>query len=252
MNKLKGKVAIVTGGASGIGRATAVLFSGEGSTVVIADLKDDGGSRVAEEIGKNGGKAIFVHVDVSESDQVKQLVEKAVKEFGRLDVMFNNAGIEGPVKRTEDYPVDTFDKVISVNMKSVFYGIKHSVGEMRKAGGGSIINTASIAGLVGFTNMCAYTASKGGVIQLTKTAALEYASDRIRVNAIAPGVISTPMVERAAEADPEMMEGIKKAHPLGRMGTPDEIAKAALYLASEDSSFVTGTVLTVDGGYVAQ
>ncbi len=252
MKKLEGKVAIITGASSGIGEATSTLFSQEGCSVVMADISDTKGKSLAESIKKSGGRAIYVHADVSDPSQVENLVKAAVKEYGRLDIVFNNAGIEGPTTKTEDYPLEMFDKVININLKGVFYGTKYSVGELRKAGGGAIINTASIAGLVGFTNLCAYAASKGGIVQLTRSTALEYAKDGIRVNAIAPGVIETPMVMRASESDPEMMEGVKKAHPIGRMGKPEEIARAALYLASDDSSFVTGTVLTVDGGYVAQ
>lgn len=252
MKRLEGKVAVITGGGSGIGEATAILFSEEGCSVVIADIEDNSGTKVADKIRKKGGKATFIHTDVADPKQVESLIKKTVDEHGRLDIMFNNAGIEGPQKKAGDYPLDMFDKVISVNLKGVFYGIKYSAASMSKSGGGSIINTASIAGLVGFENMSGYTASKGGVVQLTRTAALEYAKDKIRVNAIAPGVIETPMVVRAEEENPEMMENIRKEHPIGRAGKPEEIAKAALYLASEDSSFVTGIILTVDGGYVAK
>lgn len=252
MGKLDGKVSIITGASSGIGRATALLFAKEGSSVVVADLKDKEGEETVSEIKKIGGNAIFVHTDVSSSEAVKNLVEAAVKEFGRLDVMYNNAGIEGPMAMTDKYPDDMFDKVIAINLKGAFNGIKHATAQMMKNGGGSIINTASIAGIVGFAQSCAYCASKGGIIQLTKAAALEYAPKGIRINCIAPGVIHTPMIDRIAETNKEMLEGLSQAHPIGRIGEPEEIAKTALHLASDDSSFTTGSVVVVDGGYVTQ
>ena len=245
-------MSLITGASSGIGKATALLFAKEGSKVVIADVKDKEGEEVVNEIRKNGGDAMYVHTDVSRSEDVRNAVESAVKKYGRLDVMYNNAGIEGPSSPTDEYPEDMFDKVISINMKGAFNGIKHASAQMKKNGGGSIISTASIAGLVGFSGMSAYCASKGGIIQLTKTAALEFAKDNIRINCIAPGAIHTPMVDRIGETDKEMMDAVIKAHPLGRLGEPEEIAKTALYLASADSSFTTGSVMVVDGGYVTQ
>lgn len=252
MGRLDGKVAVITGAASGIGRATAILFAKEGCSVVLADVRDDDGKKVVEDITKKGGKALYSHTDVSSENDVEKTIRMAIDKYGKLDIMFNNAGIEGPSKPMHEYPGDQFDRVLAINLKGVFNGIKYSVREMRKSGGGSIINTASVAGLVGFTDLAAYSASKGGVVELTRSAALEYARDGIRVNAIAPGVIATPMVERTAREDPKMMEAVVKAHPIGRMGEPGEIASTALFLATSDSSFVTGTVIVVDGGYVAQ
>ena len=250
--KLDGKVAIITGAGSGIGRATALLFAQEGAKVIVADIVDKQGKEAAETIKKNGGEAVFVHTDVSKTEDVKNVIKEAVTRYGRLNIMYNNAGIEGQMKDTANYPEDIFDRIISVNLKGVWLGIKYAIPEMLKAGGGSIISTASIAGLVGFPGLVGYCASKGGIIQITKTAALEYAKQNIRINCIAPGVIATPMVERLVQSVPGMQEGLTASEPIGRTGKPEEIAKAALYLASDDSTFVTGTTLVVDGGFVAQ
>ncbi len=250
--KLDGKVAIITGAGSGIGRATALLFAQEGAKVIVADIVDKQGKEAAEAIKKNGGEAVFIHTDVSKTEDVKNVIKEAVTRYGRLNIMYNNAGIEGQMKDTANYPEDIFDRIISVNLKGVWLGIKYAIPEMLKGGGGSIISTASVAGLVGFPGLVGYCASKGGVIQITKTAALEYAKQNIRINCIAPGVIATPMVERLVQSVPGMQEGLTAAEPVGRTGKPEEIAKAALYLASDDSTFVTGTTLVVDGGFVAQ
>lgn len=250
--RLKDKVAVVTGAASGIGRATALLFAREGAKVVVADVLDESARGTADTIKKNRGEAVFVHTDVSRAQEVSDAIRSAVRNYGKLDILFNNAGIEGPSKNTADYPEDAFDKVISVNLKGVWLGMKYGIPEMLKNGGGSIINTASVAGLVGFQSSSAYCASKGGIIQLTKAAALEYAKNKIRVNAIAPGIIRTPMIERAFHGDPEMEKSMLQLEPIGRFGEPEEIASAALFLASDESSFVTGHVLAVDGAFVAQ
>ena len=252
MGKIDGKVAIITGAASGIGKATAILFAQEGAKVVVADVLDKLGEETVKTINESGGKAVFVHADVSKAEDVKNMVKKAVDTYGRLDIIFNNAGIEGATADTANYPESVFDKVIAINLKGVWLGIKYAVPELLKNGGGSIINTSSVAGLVGFAGLSAYNATKGGIIQLTKTAALEYAKQNIRVNCIAPGVIETPMVERALKGQPEAKAAFIQIEPVGRFGKPEEIAKAALFLASDDSSFVTGTVLTVDGGLTAQ
>lgn len=252
MGRLEGKVSVITGGSSGIGKATALLFAKEGSKVVVADVKDKEGEETVSEIRKNGGEASFIHTDVSKSEDVRKAVEFAVSKYGKLDVMYNNAGIEGPTKNSDEYPEDTFNKVISINLNGVFYGIKHAAAQMLKTGGGSIISTASIGGLMGTPGMSAYGASKGGVIQLTRCAALEYADKKIRVNCIAPGVIHTSMIDRIIEENPEMMDPIMKDQPIGRVGLPEEIAKTALHLASDDSSFTTGAVEVVDGGYTVK
>jgi len=251
MGKLEGKVAIVTGAASGIGRASALLFAEEGARVVVADWDAAKGEEVAREVKGKGGEAKFVKVDVSRAEDVQVMVTTAVESYGRLDVLFNNAGVEGEQAPTADCTLENFDRVIAINLRGVFLGMKHGIAAMLKTGGGSIINNASVAGLVGFMGIPAYCASKGGVIQLTKTAALEYAKEHVRVNAICPGVIWTPMVERFTSAGEEVRRALEAMEPVGRFGTAEEVARLALFLASEDSSFCTGAPFVVDGGFVA-
>jgi len=251
MGKLEGKVAIVTGAASGIGRASALLFAEEGARVVVADWDAAKGEEVAREVKGKGGEAKFVKVDVSRAEDVQVMVNAAVESYGRLDVLFNNAGVEGEQAPTADCTLENFDRVIAINLRGVFLGMKYGIAAMLKTGGGSIINNASVAGLVGFTGIPAYSASKGGVIQLTKTAALEYAKEHVRVNAICPGVIWTPMVERFTSAGEEVRRALEAMEPVGRFGTAEEVARLALFLASEDSSFCTGAPFVVDGGLVA-
>lgn len=248
MSRLEGKVAIITGAGSGIGRATALRFAAEGARVVVADVtgaEDETASAIGE-------AAIAVHADVSVAKDVEALVEAARARFGRLDVIFNNAGIEGAQAATAECSEENFDRVIAVNLKGVFLGMKYAIPLMLQSGGGSIINNASVAGLVGFRGIPAYAASKGGVIQLTKTTALEYATQRIRVNAICPGVIWTPMVERFTAGSAEAEAAFRATEPVERFGTPEEVAALVLFLASDESAFVTGTALPVDGGFVAQ
>jgi NAD(P)-dependent dehydrogenase (short-subunit alcohol dehydrogenase family) len=249
--KLTGKVAIVTGAASGIGRATALLFAAEGARVVAADWHPDKGQRVTEEVLERGGDAVFVQADVSSPEDMQKVVAKAVEAHGHLDIIFNNAGVEGEQAPTADCTVENWDRVIGINLKGVFLGMKYAIPEMLKNGGGVIINNASVAGIVGFQNIPAYCASKGGVIQLTKTAALEYAKQGIRVNAICPGVIMTPMVERFLGGNDQAQQAFEALEPVGRFGRPEEVAQLALFLASDDSSFCTGAPFVVDGGLIA-
>jgi NAD(P)-dependent dehydrogenase (short-subunit alcohol dehydrogenase family) len=249
--KLEGRVAIVTGAASGIGRATALLFAAEGAKVVAADWDEEKGQSVAEEILERGAGATFVRADIASPDDVRRTVEKAVQSYGHLDIIFNNAGIEGEQAPTADCTLENWDRVIGINLKGVFLGMKYAIPEMLKNGGGAIINNASVAGIVGFQGIPAYCASKGGVIQLTKTAALEYAKQGIRVNAICPGVIATPMVERFIGDNEQVQKAFEALEPVGRFGRPEEVAQLALFLASEDSSFCTGASFVVDGGFVA-
>ncbi len=249
MGRLDGKVAIITGGASGMGRATSILFAGEGAAVVVADLNKDGGEATVRDCKENGGRAVFQKTDVSMEAEIKAMVARAIKEFGRLDVTYNNAGIGGAVGPLENISVEDWDKSQAVLLKSVFLGIKHSVPEMRKVGGGSIVSTASIAGIRGFAGLHAYCAAKAGVVNLTRSASLEFAKDKIRINCICPGGINTPILHRNQPGGREAVEEfLKNSQPLPRAGHPEDIAAMALFLASDDSMFVTGQAMIVDGG----
>src|SRR6266568_865170 len=249
---VEGKVALVTGGASGIGRATALTFAREGAKLVIADMNENGGHQTVQMIKENGGEAIFVRTDVSQAVEVQALISKAVETYGRLDCAHNNAGIAGGVRAlTAEYPEDRWQQVIAVNLTGVWLCMKYEISQMLHQGGGTIVNTASAAGLVGGRGMSAYVASKHGVVGLTKTAALEYAKQGIRVNCVCPGYIQTPMTAPGME-DPERMALMLASEPVGRMGNPEEVAETVVWLCSDAASFVTGHTMTVDGGYVAQ
>jgi NAD(P)-dependent dehydrogenase (short-subunit alcohol dehydrogenase family) len=252
MSKLTGRVAIVTGAASGIGEAAAVLFADEGASVVVADHDEVRGEQVAGSIRGRGAQALFARTDVSKPDEVEAMVRVATETYGRLDVIFNNAGVEGEMnKPTADCTLENWHRVLEINLTGVFLGMKYAIPEMLKSGGGSIINNASVAGLVGFAGSPAYCASKGGIVQLTKCAALEYAAQGIRANVICPGVIWTPMVARATGGSTETEDAFKALEPVGRFGTPEEVARMALFLACDDSAFCTGAPFIVDGGFVA-
>lgn len=246
--KLAGKVAVVTGGASGIGEFTVREMVEEGAKVVIADLNDDLGSKLVQELNQEERQVAYIHVDVTKEDQVENMIEFAVSEFGKLDILFNNAGI-GSLSPSAELPFEEWRKVLSVNLDGVFLAAKHAIKAMQKNGGGSIVNTASILGHVGQAQTAPYTASKGAVVNLTRTLAVEYAKDNIRVNAVCPGYIETPLLNQLDEA---MKNHLISLHPIGRLGKPEEIAKAVVFLASDDASFVTGSNLLVDGGYTAQ
>jgi NAD(P)-dependent dehydrogenase (short-subunit alcohol dehydrogenase family) len=240
--RLAGKVAIITGAGSGMGAAMAELFCREGAKVLAADIsgrQDD----VARDIGS---ACLPLKVDVSKSADIKAMVSTAVDHFGKLDILCNNAGIQGAVALTADHDEDNFDQVIAVNMRAVFLGMKYAIPHMIHAGGGSIVNTSSMSAFVAFPMLPGYTGSKGGVNALTRVAAAEYAASNIRVNAVAPGAIDTGMTRNLP---PDYMNAAVKATPLGRLGTSIEIAQAALFLASDEASFITGAVLPVDGGY---
>jgi len=252
MNELKNKVAIITGGSSGIGRATVELFAREGAAVIAADVQDEAGQCLADEIAKSGASVSYVHADVSHESDVAAMVHLALSRYGRLDVLFNNAGIEGEQAPTADASLDNWERVIGINLKGVFLGLKYGIEAMLQHGGGSIVNNASVAGLVGFPGIPAYSASKGGVIQLTRTAALEYATQNVRVNCLCPGVIDTPMVQRFTHDEPEAQAQLTAMEPVGRVGRASEVAELALFLASDRSSFVTGAIIPVDGGFVAR
>jgi NAD(P)-dependent dehydrogenase (short-subunit alcohol dehydrogenase family) len=250
MADLSGKVAIITGAASGMGKAAAILFAKEGAHVVLADLNVKGGEEVAQEAGKST-RCVFQRTDVSQESDVAALVKRALDEFGGLDVTFNNAGIGGAVGPLEDIGVEDWDKTQAVCLRGVFLGIKHSAKPMRARGGGAIVSTASIAGVWGYPNLHAYCAAKAGVVNLTRSASLEFAADNIRVNCIAPGGVSTPIVYGGTANKAAVDEFLKRAQPLQRAGQPEDIAQAALFLASDRSAFVTGQTLIVDGGAVA-
>lgn len=252
MGTFAGKVALVTGGSFGIGRATAVAFAREGARVVIADVDVAGGEETVAKIVALKGEATFVRTDVSKLDQVAALVEATVKAYGRLDCAFNNAGIEGVMTPTHETTEENWDRVIAVNLKSVWLCMKYELPHMLRQGHGSIVNCASIAGLVGFPSAPAYVASKHGVVGLTRTAALENAKLGVRVNAVCPGIIRTPMIDRATGGKAEVEAAFLAGQPIGRMGTPEEVASLVLWLCSDGASLMTGQAIAVDGGWVAQ
>ena len=246
-----GKVALVTGGSSGIGRASALAFAREGARVVVADITVEGGEETVALIKKTGGDATFVKADVAKASEVEALVNTTVAIYGRLDCAHNNAGIEGPGATTVDYAEEAWDRVIAINLKGVWLCMKYEIPQMLKVGAGAIVNTASTAGLVGYPRGSAYVASKHGVAGLTKTAALEYAKTGVRVNAVCPGAIDTPMMGRITDHRPQRAARMAAAEPVGRMGQPEEIAEAVVWLCSDASSFVTGLAMAVDGGMTA-
>ncbi len=254
MKGLKDKVVIVTGASQGIGRAAAQIFAQEGAKVVVVDVKVQGGEETVRIIRESGGEATFVEADVSKEDQVQTMVNVTLKTYGRLDCAFNNAGVEAGQALTPliDSPVEEFDRLISVNLRGIFLCLKYEIPAMLKTGSGAIVNTSSVAGLVGFQLSAPYVASKHGVIGLTKAAALDYATSGIRVNAICPGVTRTPMVDALIGGDKELEAMIVGVHPMGRVASPEEIAQTAVWLCSNEASFITGVALAVDGGLVAQ
>jgi NAD(P)-dependent dehydrogenase (short-subunit alcohol dehydrogenase family) len=252
--RLKGKVAIVTGGAGGMGRSTAILFAREGASVVVGDVDDAAGAKLAAEVTATGGQLAFQHCDVSKEAQVAALVATAERVYGKLDTIFNNAGIEQPVTPSTDVTEELFDRVIGINLKGTFFGCKHAIPALLRNGGGTIVNNSSVSAFANVGGNVSYASSKGAVMSLTRVLAIEYADRNIRVNAINPGVIDTEMNRRnkALAADPHAVEERwRKITPLGRMGTGEEIAETVLYLASDQSSFVTGIGLLIDGGRVA-
>lgn len=244
------KVAIVTGGSFGIGRAAAIAFAKRGAKVVIADWVEN--NETLDNIKSLNGNAFFVKCDVSNESDVKKLVEQTIAQYGRLDYAFNNAGVEGQSAITHECSAENWDRTTGINMKGVWLCMKYEIPQMLKQGKGAIVNNASIAGLVGFPNIPAYVASKHGVIGLTKNAALEYAKQNIRVNAVCPGVIKTPMIDRFTGKDKEVEKQFASQEPIGRLGLPEEVAEAVIWLCSDSSSFVTGNAIPVDGGWTAQ
>jgi NAD(P)-dependent dehydrogenase (short-subunit alcohol dehydrogenase family) len=249
MGRLENKVAVITGAASGMGRATAIRFAGEGCAVVVADLNEEGGAATVRDCKENGGRAIFQKTNVATEDNIKAMIDRAVSEFGRLDITFNNAGFVGALGPLEEISAENWDSTHAVLLRGVFFGIKHSIPAMRKSGGGSIISTASIAGMRGGFGPTIYSAAKAGVINLTQCAAVELAKDRIRVNCICPGGIDTPIGGGRSQRN---TESLAQSQPIRRAGQPDDIAHMALFLASDESEWITGTSMLVDGGFMAR
>lgn len=249
MSDLENKVAIVTGAGSGIGRAIAILYAAAGAHVVVSDIDEKGGNETLTAITARGGDAIFVKADTAVPDEHKKLVDQTVQQFGGLHIAVNNAGIGGTLNTVGEYPIDGWDKVISINLSGVFYGMHYQIPAMIHSGGGSIVNMASILGKVGTKGSPAYVAAKHGVIGLTEAAALEYADQGIRINAIGPGYIQTPLLDILDDTTLNLLKGL---HPMGRLGKPEEVAELALWLNSDKASFVTGSYYNIDGGYLAQ
>ena len=250
--ELNGKVAIVTGAGSGIGRASARAFACAGAKVIVSDVVPRGGEETVRLIQADGGEARFVKADVSKSAEVEALVSETISTYGHVDYAHNNAGIEGSDESTTEITEDSWNRVIDINLKGIWLCMKYEIAEMLKNRGGAIVNTASVEGLVGRPHLAAYTASKHGVVGLTKVAALEFGKDGVRVNAVCPGFVRTPMHERRAAGDPEREAQVLAKEPIGRIGEPEEIANTVLWLCSDAASFVTGAAIPVDGGLVAQ
>ncbi|MBL8581683.1 MAG: SDR family oxidoreductase [Rhizobiaceae bacterium] len=253
-SELKGKVALVTGAGSGIGRSTALAFAGQGAHIVVSDINPDAGEETVQRIRDAGGEAIFVETDVSKEDEVQALVDQAVTKFGRLDIAFNNAGLTQNSAPLADQPSDTYDEIFDVTVRGVWLSMRAEIAQMLKQGGGSIVNMGSMSAVVGIPGLTTYSGSKHAVLGLTRGAALDYAKQNIRINAVGPGTIDTPMIDRFVElaGSDSVMEPIRAAHPIGRTGKPEEVAEAVLWLASDASSFVVGHILMVDGGYSIQ
>lgn len=249
---MKGKTAIVTGGGNGIGRATCKLLAKRGVSVLVSDIDAESGEKVVQEIEADGGEASFKKCDVSSQEQVEEMVEFTIDTYGELDFAVNNAGVEGKREDVVNCSAENWNFVVDINLTGVWHCMKYEIPAMLESGGGSIVNNASIAGLVGFDHLPAYVASKHGVVGLTKAAALDYSDQGIRVNSICPGVIETEMVARAFEETPEVRDAIVESKPMARLGQPEEMAEVIAWLCSDSSSFVTGQALAADGGYVAR
>lgn len=246
---MKGKTVIITGAASGIGKATAELFAKEGANVVVSDVNEIAAKVVAEAIVSNGGKAVFIKTDVSKPEEMEKLVEFAVKTYGKLDIAVNNAGIGGEINPIADMSIEGWHRVIGVNLNSLFYGLKYQIQAMLKGGGGSIVNVSSILGSVGFAGSAGYASAKHGILGLTQTAAMEYSAKNIRVNSVGPGFIETPLLDAL---DDVMKSQLVALHPIGRLGRSEEVAELIFWLGSDKASFVTGSYHPVDGGYLAR
>ena len=251
MKRAENKVVVVTGGALGIGRETCLLLAKHGAKVAVTDILDKEGETLVKEIKKSGGVAKYWHLDVSKEKEVEKVYAEVVKEFGKLDATVNNAGIAGADKPSHEVTEKEWDLVMGINVKGVFFCTKHSIPHMKKAGGGSIVNISSIYGIVGAADLPAYHASKGAVRLMSKTDAIQYAKDKIRVNSVHPGFIWTPLVEELGKGDPKFRKHLDSLHPIGHIGESIDIAYGILYLVSDESKFTTGSELVIDGGYTA-
>ena len=247
-----GKVAFVTGAANGIGRATALAFAREGANVVVADISEQGNQETARTIEELGGRAIAVRCDVTRAEDVKAALDKTIETFGRLDFAFNNAGVEQKIAASADLTEEEWDRIVNINLRGVFLCLKHEIPLMLKQGSGAIVNTSSGAGVKGFKGLAAYVAAKHGVVGLTKAAALDYAAQNIRINAVCPGIIDTPMMDRFSGGTSEGREQVISQEPIGRMGQPEEIANAVVWLCSDAAAFVVGHAMVIDGGQTVQ
>ncbi|HHL52327.1 MAG TPA: glucose 1-dehydrogenase [Flammeovirgaceae bacterium] len=252
MKRVENKVVVVTGGALGIGRETCLLLASEGARVAITDILDEEGEKLAATINDSGGVARYWHLDVSKEEEVAQVYEAVYKEFGRLDATVNNAGITGPDKKTHEFSEADWDKVMGINLKGVFFCTKHAIPYMKKTGGGSIVNLSSIFGLVGGGDRPPYPASKGAVRLMSKNDAIMYAQDNIRVNSLHPGFIWTPMIEKLEKENPGYKQRLEALHPVGHLGEARDIAYGILFLVSDESKFMTGSELVIDGGYTCR
>jgi NAD(P)-dependent dehydrogenase (short-subunit alcohol dehydrogenase family) len=251
MSEMSGRVAVVTGAASGIGRATALSYAREGAKVVVSDVDESGGGETVRLIEDAGGEALFVAADVSRPEACEALVQQTVERYGRLDFACNNAGVSGAASMTGEYAIPEWDRVIAINLSSVFYCMRYQIPAMLRNGGGSIVNMASILGSVAFATAPAYVAAKHGVVGLTRTAAVEYAEKKIRVNAVGPGFIRTPLIS-SMEQDEATNQHLISLHPVGRLGEAEEVAELVIFLSSDRASFITGAYYPVDGGYLAR
>ena len=243
-----GKAAFVTGAATGMGRAAALAFAREGASVVVGDVSERGNQETARTIEELGGRALAVRCDVTRTDDVRAALNKAIEAFGRLDFAFNNAGVEQPITATADLTEEEWDRIVGINLRGVFLCMKYEIPLMLKQGGGAIVNASSCAGVKGFAGQAAYAAAKHGVVRLTRSAALDYAKSNIRVNAVCPGIIDTPMMQRFSGGTPEGRKGVIAQEPIGRMGKPEEIGATVVWLCSDAAAFVIGHAMVVDGG----